>query len=149
MLGLEPLTGPVPVEDVWSVVRVEDLAAAKQALQTAIATHTPLEHFSRYIMPDGRARVLHTRATPLVDASGRITRFVGFNHDITYQKRVEDDLRRLSRQLLTLRSEERRRLARELHETASQTLTALKMTLKQIEDLLPQDDKRARELTKS
>src|SRR5580700_1164673 len=149
MLGLDPLTGPVSVEDVWSVVRVEDIDAAKHALQHAIATHTPLEHFSRYIMPDGRARVLHTRAIPLADASGQITRFVGFNHDITEQKRVEDDLRRLSRQLLTLRTEEQRRLARELHETASQTLTALKMTLKQIEDSLPQDDQRARELAKS
>ncbi len=149
MLGLEPISGPLPVEDLWSLVRLEDIGALKQAFQTAIATRTPLEHFSRYIMPDGRTRVLHTRAIHLADASGEITRFVGFNHDITEQKRVEDDLRRLSRQLLTLRSEEQRRLARELHETASQTLTALKMTLKQIEDLLPQDDKRARELTKS
>ena len=149
MLGLEPLTGPIPVEDVWSLMRFEDAAAAKQGLQTAVATHTPLEHFSRYILPDGRTRVLHTRAIPLADASGQVTRFVGFNHDITEQKRVEDDLRRLSRQLLTLRTEEQRRLARELHETASQTLTALKMTLKQIEDLLPQDDRRARELAKS
>jgi len=149
MLGLEPITGPVPVEDVWSVARVDEIGAAKLALQTALATRTPLEHVSRYIMPDGRARVLHTRAIPLADASGQITRFVGFNHDITEQKRVEDDLRRLSRQLLTLRTEEQRRLARELHETASQTLTALKMTLKLIEDLLPQHDTRARELAKS
>jgi len=149
MLGLEPITGPVPVEDVWSVVRVDEIGAAKLALQTALATRTPLEHVSRCIMPDGRARVLHTRAIPLADASGQITRFVGFNHDITEQKRVEDDLRRLSRQLLTLRTEEQRRLARELHETASQTLTALKMTLKLIEDLLPQHDTRARELAKS
>jgi PAS domain S-box-containing protein len=149
MLGLEPLTGPVPVDDVWSLIRLEDIDAAKHALQTAVTTRTPLEHLSRYIMPDGRVRVLHTRAIPLADASGQVTRFVGFNHDITEQKRVEDDLRRLSRQLLTLRSEEQRRLARELHETASQTLTALKMTLKQIEDLIPQDDQRARELAKS
>jgi PAS domain S-box-containing protein len=149
MLGLEPLTGPVPVDDICSLVRLEDPNAAKQALQTAIVTRTPLEHFSRYIMADGRARVLHTRAIPLADSSGQITRLVGFNHDITEQKRVEDDLRRLSRQLLTLRSEEQRRMARELHETASQTLTALKMTLKQIEDLLPEDDTRAHELTKS
>jgi PAS domain S-box-containing protein len=149
MLGLEPLTGPVPVEDLFSLVRLEDPNPAKQALQHAIATHTPLEHFSRHIMPDGRPRVLHTRAIPVADASGQLTRFVGFNHDITEQKRVEDDLRRLSRQLLTLRTEEQRRLARELHETASQTLTALKMTLKQIEDSLPQDDQRARELAKS
>jgi PAS domain S-box-containing protein len=149
MLGLPPFVGPIPVDDVWSMVRLEDIEAAKQALQNAVASNTPLEHFSRYVLPDGRIRVLHTRAIPLADASGQVTRFVGFNHDITEQKRVEDDLRRLSRQLLTLRSEEQRRLARELHETASQTLTALKMTLKQIEDLLPSQDLRARELTKS
>ncbi len=149
MLGLQPLVGPVPIDDVWSMIRLEDLHAAQQALQNAVASNIPLEHFSRYVMPDGRTRVLHTRAVPFADGSGQVTRFVGFNHDITEQKRVEDDLRRLSRQLLTLRSEEQRRLARELHETASQTLTALKMTLKQIEDLLPQQDTRARELAKS
>src|SRR5580704_7136642 len=149
MLGLDPLTGPVSVEDMWSLVRLEDLGAAKHALQTAIANNTLLEHFSRMIMPDGSIRVLHTRAIPLADDSGQVTRFVGFNHDITEQKRVEDDLRRLSRQLLTLRTEEQRRLARELHETASQTLTALKMTLRQIEDSLPAQDLRARELAKS
>ena len=149
MLGLQPLVGPVPIDDVWSMIRLEDLHAAQQALQNAVASNTPLEHFSHYIMPDGGARVLHTRAVPFADASGQVTRFVGFNHDITEQKRVEDDLRRLSRQLLTLRSEEQRRLARELHETASQTLTALKMTLKQIEDSLPQQEMRARELAKS
>ena len=148
MLGLEPIVGPVPVEDVWPLLRLEDVGAAKLALDAAVATRTPLEHFSRHIMPDGSIRVLHTRAIPLADASGEITRFIGFNHDITEQKRVEDDLRRLSRQLLTLRSEEQRRLARELHETASQTLTALKMTLKQLEDLLPPHDNRARELAK-
>jgi PAS domain S-box-containing protein len=149
MLGLPPIVGPFPVDEIWSLVRLEDLHAAQQALQDAIASNTPLEQFSRHILPDGRTRVLHTRAVPFADASGHVTRFVGFNHDITEQKRVEDDLRRLSRQLLTLRSEEQRRLARELHETASQTLTALKMTLKQIEDLLPQQDTRARELAKS
>jgi PAS domain S-box-containing protein len=149
MLGLEPLAGPIPVEDMWTLVRLEDLGAAKHALQSAIDHNTLLEHFARLIMPDGSIRVLHTRAIPLADASGQVTRLVGFNHDITEQKRVEDDLRRLSRQLLTLRSEEQRRLARELHETASQTLTALKMTLKQIEDSLPAQDLRARELAKS
>lgn len=149
MLGLSPVVGPLPIDGIWSMVRLEDLHAAQQALQNAVASNSPLEHFSRYIMPDGRIRALHTRAIPVADAAGQVTRFVGFNHDITEQKRVEDDLRRLSRQLLTLRSEEQRRLARELHETASQTLTALKMTLKQIEDLLPQQETRARELAKS
>ena len=149
LLGLEPVAGPAPVEEIWSMMRFEDLGAVKRALQQAVAAHTPLDHYSRYVMPDGATRILYTRAVPLADAAGELTRYVGFIHDITEQKRVEDDLRRLSRQLLILRSEEQRRLARELHETASQTLTALKMTLKQIEDLLPQQDTRARELAKS
>jgi PAS domain S-box-containing protein len=149
MLGLQPLLGPILVDDVWSLVHLEDPDAAKQALRHALATNTPLEHFSRFAMPDGHMRVLHTRAIPVADVCGQVTHFVGFNHDITEQKRIEDDLRRLSRQLLTLRSEEQRRLARELHETASQTLTALKMTLRQIEDSLPSQDLRTRELAKS
>ena len=149
ILGLEPLTGPVPLEDWWARIHLEDLAASKQVVENAVASNTPLEYVSRYTMPDGRVRVFYTRAIPLADASGQVTRFVGFSHDITEQKRVEDDLRRLSRQLLTLRSEEQRRLARELHETASQTLTALKMTLKQIEDSLTEDDYKGRELIKS
>jgi len=149
MLGLQPIVGPIPIDDLWSMLHLEDVDAAKVALQNAVALNTPLEHFSRYTMPDGSVRALHTRAVPLADPSGQVTRFVGFNHDITEQKRVEDDLRRLSRQLLTLRSEEQRRLARELHETASQTLTALKMTLKQIGDSLLPQDQRTLELTKS
>jgi len=149
VLNLEPVAGPIPAEEIWSMMHFEDLGALKRAFQQAVASDTPLDHYSRYVLPDGAVRILYTRAVSLADAAGHSTRFVGFIHDITEQKRVEDDRRRLSRQLLTLRSEEQRRLARELHETASQTLTALKMTLKQIEDLLPQDYKRARVLAKS
>ena len=149
MLALEPVNGPLPMDDIWAMLRLEDLAAAQQALADAVANNAPLENYSRYIMPDGRIRVLYTRGIPLADDSGQFTRFVGFTHDITERKRVEDDLRRLSRQLLTLRSEEQRRLARELHETASQTLTALKMTLKQIEDSLAEPTARTAELIKS
>jgi PAS domain S-box-containing protein len=149
MLNLEPVAGPIPAEEIWSMMRFEDLGALKRAFQQAVASQSPLDHYSRYVLPDGAVRILYTRAVPLADAAGHITRFVGFIHDITEQKRVEDDLRRLSRQLLTLRSEEQRRLARELHETASQTLSALKMTLKQIEDSFPQQEIRARELAKT
>ena len=149
MLALEPRAGPIPMVDMWAMLRLEEPGAAKQDLHDAVTNNSPLENYSRHIMPDGRIRILYTRGIPLADDSGQFTRFVGFTHDITEQKRVEDDLRRLSRQLLTLRSEEQRRLARELHETASQTLTALKMTLKQIEDSLPQPIARITELIKS
>lgn len=149
LLNREPFAGPVPLDDVWSILHLEDMEGAKRALHQCIATNTLLEHISRCILPDGSVRVFHTRGIPYTDACGHVVRVVGFNHDITEQTRIEDDLRRLSRQLLTLRSEEQRRVARELHETASQTLTALKMTLRQIGGLLPESDSRGQDLLRS
>ena len=49
--------------------------------------------------------------------------------DITEYKRTEEALQALSRRLLTLHEEERRLLARELHDEVGQLLTGLKLTL--------------------
>ena len=49
--------------------------------------------------------------------------------DITGLKRAETSVRRLSGRLLQIRDEERRRLARDLHDSLGQTLTAVKMNL--------------------
>src|SRR5713226_4616230 len=49
--------------------------------------------------------------------------------DITERKRAEESLRLLSGQLLQLQDQERRRIARELHDSAGQILTALGLNL--------------------
>ena len=49
--------------------------------------------------------------------------------DITGLKRAEAAVRRLSGRLLQIRDDERRRLARDLHDSLGQTLTAVKMNL--------------------
>jgi PAS domain S-box-containing protein len=49
--------------------------------------------------------------------------------DITDRKRAEDSVRSLSSQLLHLQDQERRHIARELHDSAGQILTALGMNL--------------------
>lgn len=53
--------------------------------------------------------------------------------DITERKRVEESLRALSGRLLRLQDDERRRIARELHDSAGQQLAALGMNLDQLE----------------
>ena len=49
--------------------------------------------------------------------------------DITGLKRAENLVRRVSGRLLQVRDDERRRLARDLHDSLGQTLTAIKMNL--------------------
>lgn len=49
--------------------------------------------------------------------------------DITERKRAESKVRQLSGRLLQLRDDERRRLARELHDSLGQSLTAVKMNI--------------------
>jgi PAS domain S-box-containing protein len=53
--------------------------------------------------------------------------------EITERKRAESSLRELSGRLLTTRDEERRHMARELHDNAGQTLAALTMNLSAIQ----------------
>jgi PAS domain S-box-containing protein len=53
--------------------------------------------------------------------------------DVTARRRAEEDLRKLSGQLLRLHDEERRRLARELHDTTGQNLVAVAGLLGQMQ----------------
>lgn len=67
--------------------------------------------------------------------------------DITERMRAEMSVRELSGQLLRSQDEERRRLARELHDSAGQLLAALSIKLSTLADghNAPQPDRVARE----
>jgi signal transduction histidine kinase len=57
-----------------------------------------------------------------------------FREEVSVRRRAEEKLRELSLSVLRIQDEERRRVARDLHDTVSQTLTALKMTLANLEN---------------
>jgi len=64
--------------------------------------------------------------------------------DVTLRKRANDELRQLSGQLLRLQDEERRRIARELHDSTAQNLSALQMAVTQLKSSIDPADGKAR-----
>lgn len=78
---------------------------------------------------DGSQVTVASRWTTLRDHNGKSVGWLEINTDITARKRAEEAARSLSGRILTLQDDERRRIARGLHDSLGQYLTALKMNL--------------------
>jgi PAS domain S-box-containing protein len=76
---------------------------------------------------DGREIPIEISISPLETEDGIVV--TSAIRDISERKRSEEGTRALSGQLLHLQDDERRRIARELHDSAGQTLAALSMNL--------------------
>jgi PAS domain S-box-containing protein len=85
---------------------------------------------------DGRHSTIQNSAAPIRDAEGRTIGCVIVNEDVTERVRAESALKasatrlqHLSRRLLAVQEEERRHLARELHDELGQLLATVKLQL--------------------
>ena len=118
-------------------VHPDDRRAVQEAVSRSLADPSvpySIEH--RVVRPDGAERIVHERGEVTFDDGGRPIRMIGTVQDITERKQAEEmlrrsqeELRRLSAQLLSVQEEERKRVARELHDGIGQSLSALKFLL--------------------
>ncbi len=90
---------------------------------------------TRRTRKDGTLVDVELHGVPLILNGKRIGSFAIYQ-DITERKKAEASLRQLSGRLLQLQDEERRRLARELHDSTAQTLAALSMNLEALSQSL-------------
>lgn len=90
----------------------------------------------------GRTRTFSTEWQSIFVASrwalwshrrGKPLGFLELNTDVTERKRAEEGLRSLSARLLTLQDDERRRIARESHDSVCQMLVALALNVAALE----------------
>jgi len=80
------------------------------ALVASLGKRSPSRVEYRIVMPDGRVKVLEERWQAFHDEEGKPIRVAGTCRDVTEAVRAEEELRRLSGQLLRLQDEERRRM---------------------------------------
>jgi PAS domain S-box-containing protein len=90
---------------------------------------TDVQIQKRYVRSDGQIIWANLTISIIRDVTGRPQIVIGLVEDITERRQAEGDLRELSGQLLRLQDDERRRLARELHDTTAQELAAISMNL--------------------
>jgi PAS domain S-box-containing protein len=141
-LGLEDLRG-----DGWqSVLHPDDRDRVLQAWRESIVNETPYEREERHRGADGTYRWFLARGVPLRDSEGRILRWYGTNTDIEDRKKAEQELRQLSGQLLRSQDEERRRIARDLHDSTGQDIVALATMLGQLRGSIPSSARKSRRL---
>lgn len=106
-------------------VQTLDCPGIEDLLESAARAHQAEECV---LLTDGGKRIpAHLSLSPL--EAGDLKGICVIVADLTDQKHKEKELAQLSARLLRLQDEERRRIARDLHDSTSQTLSALAINL--------------------
>lgn len=124
----------------------DDRPLFEQALERLQSEQQDGEGHFRVVVSTGATKHVHWVARPVFDAGGKLIEFVGTVMDVTDRKNTEDELQRLSGQLLRLHDDERRGISRDLHDVTGQDLVALEATLSQLQGHVPSSSRAARKL---
>src|SRR5689334_1444392 len=109
-------------------VPAEHIKQVRERFCNKLAQHGETTYETEVIAKDGR-RVPVEVSSRAIYENGVIVGVQGTARDITERKQAQDALQMFSRQLIEAQEDERRRIARELHDQIGQVLTAVKMNL--------------------
>lgn len=136
IMGLQPQQYDITYDFFLKCVHPDDRTRVHEVIESVLRDKQPASYIYRAVLPDGSVRVHETRATVTTDADGRPIRMFGTVQDITERRQTAEALQQaneqlhiLSQRLFQVQEEERRHLARELHDQIGQGLTAAKINL--------------------
>ena len=144
-LGYEPeeLVG----SDFLFLVHPNDQEIFQNLWQQALLTKEGRAAEFRAKHRNGEWRIFESVGNWIFDEQGNAQRSVVVSRDITERKQAEETLRGLPRLILKAQEAERRRVARELHDSVNQILCAVKFRLHLTEEKLLARDENIREDT--
>lgn len=82
------------------VVHPDDCARITDLFQRLVKDKKPISTEFRALHKDGRELIFHGVMAPVLDTDGRLSRIYGTSVDISEQKRMDDERRKLQEQLL-------------------------------------------------
>jgi len=121
-----------------------DLHERETLLDTLRRQGNARDHEVHFRTKPGQAVVI-LLSVELVELHGQQC-LLAVGQNITERKRAEDELQRLSGRLLQSQDEERRRIARDLHDSTGQDLVALATMLGQLRVSIPAGEQKSRRL---
>ncbi len=134
----------------WAAhVHADDQALVREATRDYMAgASTAFEVEHRALHKDGSVRWLLCRGVTTERADGEAVRMVGTDTDITERKVAEravrnshERIREMAGRLISAQEEERRRIARDLHDDLNQKVAGLSIGLSNVKQRIPASEK--------
>jgi PAS domain S-box-containing protein len=133
IMGVDPADFTLTVDSGFQFVHPDDRLATEQQFQEALTTRSDFKRELRIVRPDGTIRHVLSVGRPRVGQTGDLTEeYIGTIVDITDRKNDEAERRDLQRRLAMSQEDERRRIARDLHDQFGQQLSALALRLAEL-----------------
>lgn len=136
IFGLPPTARTPTVETAWAQVHPDDVSRVRSSVERGIQEGREIQGEHRLVRPDGSVAQVRYWGRPVARRRGEVLEYIGTVQDVTEERRVRHQLRATLQQMrdlavrqLEVRDDERRRIAREMHETTVQKLAALQLNL--------------------
>ncbi|HEX7860963.1 MAG TPA: PAS domain-containing protein [Verrucomicrobiae bacterium] len=124
-----PANRDIPYDTWIARIHPEDRRRVEKALFTALKKHSSFHLEHRLLLPDGAIRWISKSGRIEHVSNGTPTRLLGISIDITERKETEAAAHEASEKLITAREEERKRIARDLHDDVNQRLALLSIEM--------------------